>query len=115
MVLLAESCSDGSLIEPMPTQSPVEIVAGVRGDGQPESQLNCVFPEKRKNLLGRCEIREAKDVVSMQDKPAQVMRTSSGGFSTPPLEISGLGVHLHPSGTGFLALPFYGSCRGHSY
>lgn len=30
---------------------------------------------KRKNLSGRCEIRDAKDIVSMEDKPAQVMRT----------------------------------------
>ncbi|WP_306116330.1 MULTISPECIES: phosphate acyltransferase PlsX [unclassified Roseovarius] len=30
---------------------------------------------KRKHLADRCEIRDAKDVVSMEDKPAQVMRT----------------------------------------
>lgn len=30
---------------------------------------------RRKNLVGRCEIRDARGVVSMEDKPSQVVRT----------------------------------------
>jgi len=43
----------------------------------PESRLQKLI-ERKKPLAGRCEIRNAPDVVSMQDKPSQVMRQGQG-------------------------------------
>jgi len=43
----------------------------------PEDQLRPLV-EKRKNLRDRCEIRDAQGVVSMNDKPSQVMRNGKG-------------------------------------
>lgn len=40
----------------------------------PEKQLTQLI-EKKKNLIGRCEVRSAKKVVSMDDKPSQVVRS----------------------------------------
>jgi glycerol-3-phosphate acyltransferase PlsX len=40
----------------------------------PKDQLKNLV-EKRKQLRGRCEIRDATDVVSMEDKPSQVVRS----------------------------------------
>lgn len=43
----------------------------------PEARLKKLI-ERKKPLTGRCEIRDAPDVVSMQDKPSQVMRQGHG-------------------------------------
>ncbi|MGY3436948.1 MULTISPECIES: phosphate acyltransferase PlsX [unclassified Marinovum] len=43
----------------------------------PEAELRPLV-ERRKSLRGRCEIRDAEGVVSMHDKPSQVMRHGKG-------------------------------------
>ncbi len=69
-------------------RGPVAVVAGmadsaarhpeldfiVHGDGEELERLI----SRRKGLAGRCEIRAAEGVVSMDDKPSQVMRNGKG-------------------------------------
>lgn len=66
-------------------QGPAAVVAGVSRSAKknpdigfilhgPKAELEPLV-ERRKHLVGRCEIRDAKDVISMEDKPAQVMRS----------------------------------------
>jgi glycerol-3-phosphate acyltransferase PlsX len=43
----------------------------------PEAKLAKLI-ERKKPLAGRCEIRDASGVVSMQDKPSQIMRNGQG-------------------------------------
>lgn len=43
----------------------------------PEQKLAKLI-ERKKSLVGRCEIRDASGVVSMQDKPSQIMRHGQG-------------------------------------
>lgn len=65
-------------------QGPAAIVAGISSSAQinpdiafilhgPEDELKRLVARK-KNLAGRCEIRDARDVVQMTDKPSQIMR-----------------------------------------
>lgn len=51
----------------------------------PEEQLRPLV-ERRKYLRGRCEIRDAQGVVSMRDKPSQVMRRGQGTSMWSALE-----------------------------
>ncbi len=66
-------------------QGPAAVVAGIALSASknpdigfilhgPKDQLQKLVA-KRKQLAGRCEIRDAADVVSMQDKPSQVVRS----------------------------------------
>lgn len=65
-------------------QGPATIVAGISHSAHinpdigfilhgPKAELERLVA-KRKNLTGICEIRDAEDVVSMEDKPSHVMR-----------------------------------------
>lgn len=65
-------------------QGPAAVVAGISLSARknpniafilhgPATELQRLV-DKRKNLLGRVQIRDAQDVVSMDDKPSQVMR-----------------------------------------
>ncbi|RBI77198.1 phosphate acyltransferase PlsX [Roseovarius sp. TE539] len=65
-------------------QGPAAVVAGISRSAKknpdigfllhgPRGELEKLVA-RRKNLAGRCEIRDASDVVSMEDKPSQVMR-----------------------------------------
>lgn len=51
----------------------------------PEDELRALVA-KRKTLRGRCEIRDAQGVVSMHDKPSQVMRNGKGTSMWSALE-----------------------------
>jgi len=65
-------------------EGPATVVAGISRAAHKNSKIGFILhgPKaeldslvaKRKNLTGICEVRDAKDVVSMEDKPAQVMR-----------------------------------------
>lgn len=66
-------------------EGPGAIVAGIAVSAKinpkigfilhgPKAELEKLVA-RRKHLAGRCEIRDAADVVSMEDKPAQVIRT----------------------------------------
>lgn len=66
-------------------QGPATVVAGISLSAKKNPEIGFILHgpraelkrlvDKRKYLAGRCEIRDAKDVVSMEDKPAQVMRS----------------------------------------
>ena len=67
---------------------PATVIAGIAHSAKknphiafivhgPKDQLERLVA-RRKVLAGRCEIRHAPDVVSMEDKPSQVMRNASG-------------------------------------
>ncbi|GIT87209.1 phosphate acyltransferase PlsX [Roseobacter sp. OBYS 0001] len=43
----------------------------------PEAEISALVA-RRKSLQGRCEVRDATDVVTMDDKPSQVVRNSKG-------------------------------------
>ena len=63
---------------------PAAVVAGISRSAKINPDIGFILhgPEKelkrlvarRKHLAGRCEIRDARDVVAMSDKPSQVMR-----------------------------------------
>ncbi len=66
-------------------QGPAAVVAGISASAVknpnigfivhgPKDELGRLI-ERRKNLHGRCEIRNASDIVSMTDKPSQVIRS----------------------------------------
>ena len=66
-------------------KGPAAVVAGISHSAKinpnigfilhgPKAKLEKLV-DRRKNLAGRCEIRDATDIVSMEDKPAQVMRS----------------------------------------
>ncbi|MGH1354077.1 MAG: phosphate acyltransferase PlsX, partial [Thalassovita sp.] len=65
-------------------RGPAAVVAGISDSAKinpeigfilhgPKSELEKLVA-KRKPLVGRVEIRDAQDVVTMEDKPSQVMR-----------------------------------------
>ncbi|SLN16826.1 Phosphate acyltransferase [Roseovarius albus] len=65
-------------------QGPAAVVAGISSSAQinpdiafilhgPKDELKRLVARK-KNLAGRCELRDARDVVQMTDKPSQIMR-----------------------------------------
>ena len=67
---------------------PSAIVAGIARSAEknpdirfivhgPEAELSRLIARKR-DLAGRCEIRDAADVVTMDDKPGQVIRNAKG-------------------------------------
>ena len=66
-------------------QGPATVVAGVADSAKKNSDIGFILhgPQavleplvaRRKILAGRCEIRNATDVVSMEDKPSQVVRS----------------------------------------
>ncbi|MEQ9258041.1 MAG: phosphate acyltransferase PlsX [Roseovarius sp.] len=63
---------------------PATVVAGISRSARKNDQIGFILhgPKdvleplvaRRKNLAGRCEIRDAPDVVSMEEKPSQVIR-----------------------------------------
>ena len=65
-------------------QGPAAVVAGISNSAQKNPDIGFILhgPQdelrhlvsRRKNLAGRCEIRDARDVVKMTDKPSQIMR-----------------------------------------
>jgi glycerol-3-phosphate acyltransferase PlsX len=65
-------------------QGPATVVAGIARSAKKNPEIGFILHgprevlerlvAKRRVLAGRCEIRHAPDVVSMQDKPSQVMR-----------------------------------------
>lgn len=65
-------------------RGPAAVVAGISRSAKLNPELDFILhgPEaelaklvgKRRILDGRCEIKDAQDVVSMEDKPSQVMR-----------------------------------------
>jgi len=69
-------------------QGPSAIVAGCAQSAAKNPEIGFILhgPEavlrplvdKRKTLAGRCEIRDAAGVVTMDDKPSQVVRTGKG-------------------------------------
>ncbi len=66
-------------------EGPATVVAGVSRSAHKNDKIGFILhgPKveleklvaKRRNLAGICEIRDATDVVSMEDKPAQVLRS----------------------------------------
>ncbi|MFV0293358.1 MAG: phosphate acyltransferase PlsX [Paracoccus sp. (in: a-proteobacteria)] len=67
---------------------PVAVVTGMSESAEknpdirfivhgPEAELTRLV-SRRKGLAGRCEIRDAQDVVKMDDKPGQVIRSAKG-------------------------------------
>ncbi|MFK7937909.1 MAG: phosphate acyltransferase PlsX [Roseovarius sp.] len=66
-------------------EGPATVVAGISRSAHKNAQIGFILHgpkdqlqklvDKRKNLEGICEIRDAADVVSMEDKPAQVLRS----------------------------------------
>ncbi len=66
-------------------KGPAAVVAGISYSAKKNPDIGFILHgprdklqklvERRKNLADRCEIRDAKDIVSMEDKPAQVMRS----------------------------------------
>ncbi len=69
-------------------KGPAAVVAGIDQSARknpdigfilhgPENELKKLV-DRRKSLAGRCELRDATGVVSMQDKPSQVMRSGKG-------------------------------------
>lgn len=77
-------------------QGPAAIVAGISRSAYKNPEIGFILhgPKdelerlvaKRRNLEGICEIRDAADVVSMQDKPSQVMRSGKGTSMWSALE-----------------------------
>ncbi len=69
-------------------RGPVAVVAGMEAAAAEHPDLNFIVhgPEaeltrlvaRRRGLAGRCVVRAAEGVVSMQDKPSQVMRNGQG-------------------------------------
>lgn len=69
-------------------RGPAAVVAGISRSAKKNDEIGFLLhgPKdtleklvaKRKNLAGRCEIRHAADVVTMDDKPSQVMRHGKG-------------------------------------
>ena len=65
-------------------QGPAAVVAGISRSANKNPDIGFILHgpratleklvARRKNLTDRCEIRDAADVVSMEDKPAQVLR-----------------------------------------
>ena len=65
-------------------QGPAAVVSGISRSASKNSEIGFLLHgprdelerlvAKRRHLSGRCEIRDAPDVVAMQDKPSQVMR-----------------------------------------
>lgn len=75
---------------------PATVVAGIADSAKrnpdiafilhgPRDELERLVA-KRRQLRGRCELRDAPDVVSMEDKPAQVMRTGKSTSMWSALE-----------------------------
>ncbi|MDG1677664.1 MAG: phosphate acyltransferase PlsX [Tateyamaria sp.] len=66
---------------------PASIVAGCAISAKKNSRLGFILHgptellqqlvKRRKELVGRCEIRHASDIVSMEDKPSQAVRTGT--------------------------------------
>lgn len=52
---------------------------------------------RRKNLLGRCVIRDAAGVVTMDDKPSHVVRNGKGTSMCRPLKRSAPATLTSPS------------------
>jgi len=77
-------------------KGPAAVVAGISRSAQENPRLAFILhgPRatleplvlKKKNLAKRCEIRESTDVVSMDDKPAQVLRNSKNSSMWSALE-----------------------------
>ncbi|MGH1414506.1 MAG: phosphate acyltransferase PlsX [Pelagimonas sp.] len=77
-------------------RGPAAVVAGIARSAQKNPTLDFILhgpePElkklvqKRRALDGRCEIRSAQGVVSMEDKPSQVMRNGKGTSMWSALE-----------------------------
>jgi glycerol-3-phosphate acyltransferase PlsX len=67
---------------------PAAVVAGLAKSAKVNPRLHFILNgpqdelerlvERRKALRGRVSVRDAKDVVSMEDKPSQVLRTGKG-------------------------------------
>ncbi len=63
---------------------PATVVAGISRSAKKNDEIGFILHgqrevleplvARRKNLAGRCEIRDARDVVSMDEKPSQVIR-----------------------------------------
>ena len=77
-------------------KGPAAVVAGISRSAKDDPRLHFILhgPQamleplvaRKKNLARRCEIRDAADVVSMTDKPAQVLRNSKNSSMWSALE-----------------------------
>ncbi|MCE0504645.1 MULTISPECIES: phosphate acyltransferase PlsX [unclassified Roseivivax] len=77
-------------------QGPAAVVAGIALSAQKNPRVRFILHgdkpvleklvAKTRELEGRCEIRHAEDVVSMDDKPSQVMRRGKGTSMWSALE-----------------------------
>lgn len=77
-------------------RGPATVVAGIAASAAKNPELSFILHgpeaelrplvERRKGLSGRCEIRDAADVVSMEDKPSHVMRHGKGTSMWSALE-----------------------------
>ena len=75
---------------------PAAVVAGIAQSARKNAAIRFILhgprPEleqlvaKRKALAGRCDIRDAQDVVRMEDKPSQVVRKGKGTSMWSALE-----------------------------
>ena len=77
-------------------KGPAAVVAGISRSASQNPRIDFILHgpkaelgplvERRKHLEGRCELRDAPDVVSMDDKPAQVLRNSKESSMWSALE-----------------------------
>lgn len=77
-------------------KGPAAVVAGISRSAKDNPRLGFILHgpramlepllARKKHLAERCEIREAPDVVSMEDKPAQVLRNSKNSSMWAALE-----------------------------
>lgn len=69
-------------------RGPIAVIAGIAESARKNPELRFILhgPQaelarliaKRRDLAGRCDLRDAPGVVTMQDKPSQVMRKAEG-------------------------------------
>lgn len=77
-------------------QGPAAVVAGLSRSAWKNPDIGFILHgdrarleklvAKRRNLIGRCEIRDAAEVVSMEDKPSHVIRTGKNTSMWSALE-----------------------------
>lgn len=77
-------------------KGPATVVAGISRSANEHPNVRFILHgpvetleplvARRANLAGRCEIRDARDVVTMDDKPGQVLRNSKGSSMWSALE-----------------------------
>jgi len=75
---------------------PASVVAGIARSAKKNDEIGFILHgprgeleplvARRKTLAGRCEIRDARDVVSMEEKPSQVIRHGKGTSMWSALE-----------------------------